>query len=271
MKERSLRDLFHLVKQAIPEEQELVTIPSGTPVRDALLLMQQHNFGQLPVVEGHEVLGTLSYRSFAKVLVKLPEKERDPLSLDVDEFMEDLGFAAITDELTLLLDEFDLKDAMLVGSEGRLQGIVTTIDALRYFYSVASPYVMLREIELAIRALISSCASTAELKECIEKSLRKHYADSGREPPTCLEELTFHDYVMLLRYQGNWDKFQPGFGGSPHTVYAKLEPLPDLRNAVFHFKRDLTVEEYETLRDCRDWLLKRIRKTEARGKDTQNG
>lgn len=263
MKERSLRDLFHLVKQVLPEEQELVTFPPEIPVGEALKVMLAHNFGHVPVVAGNEVLGVFSFRSFAKGVTQLTKKERDPLSLPVEEFLEKLKFAQITDELTALLDEFNSKDAMLVGTENRLQGIVTTIDALQYFYNVASPYVLLREIELAIRELIRASVSDEELKVSIDKSLKEHYKKSGISIPTCLEEMSFNDYVMLLRYQETWEKFKQAFGGTANTVYAKLEPLPNLRNDVFHFKRDLTAEEYDILRDRQDWLLTRIRKIEA--------
>ena len=57
MKEKSLKDLFHRVGQILPEEQELITIPPETTAREALELMQKHNFSQIPVTAGNEVLG----------------------------------------------------------------------------------------------------------------------------------------------------------------------------------------------------------------------
>lgn len=264
MKERSLKDLFHLVKQVLLETQELITFNADKTVAEALSLMYERNLSQVPVVEGSEVLGVFSFRSFSERLSKLPENIQKPLSLPVEEFLEDLKFAGITDELTALLDEFDLKDAVLVGSENRLQGIITTIDALRYFYQVASPYVMLREIELSIRELIRLSVKKGELEKCIDLSLRKHYENSGRPVPDCLEEMTLNDYVMILRYKSTWEKFKFAFGGAANLVYAKLRPLPELRNIVFHFRREITIEEYDLLRDVRDWLLRRIRKLEAR-------
>jgi CBS domain-containing protein len=263
--ERSLRDLFHLVKQVLPETQELVPLSSETPVSKAIELMHKHNFSQVPVVEGNEVLGVFSYRSLANRLALLPEKMRGRvLELSVEEFLEDLKFARITDKLTELLDEFELMDAVLVGSEEHIQGIITTIDALRYFYNVASPYVMLREIELAIRELIRASVTQEELMNCIDKSLRKQKEGSKQPIPTCLEEMTLYEYVIILRRQDTWEKFSQAFGMNRNLVFARLEPLPDLRNDVFHFRREITVDDYEKLRDARDWLLKRITKLEAR-------
>jgi len=271
MKERTLKDLFHRVKQVLPETQELLTFNPEKPVAEALAEMRKGNFSQVPVVEGNEVLGVFSYRSFAEEVTKLPKKERDLLSLPVEVFLEDLKYKQITDELAALLDEFDIKDAVLVGSENRLQGIVTTIDVLRYFYGVASPYVMLREIELATRELIRSYVNEHELKECIDKCLQNKYEQIGRSVPTCLEELSTNDYATLIRFKDNWEKFKRAFGGNRNIVNAKLGQVPILRNVVFHFKREITIEEYDYLRDVRDWLLKRIRKVEASRKIDQNG
>lgn len=269
-KERSLTDLFHRIKQVLPDEQELITFTPDTPVIEAFEIMRKNNISQVPVTEGVEVLGVFSYRSFANGMTCLPENERKDLSLPVEEFLEKLTFAQITDELKDLLDEFDFKDAVLVGSEDRLQGMITSIDALRYFYRIASPFVMIGEIELAIRELIRASVGAEEQKECIKMSLEKHYSSEKRSLPVSLEEMTFSDYVMLLRYKATWKKFEYAFGKNCNLVYAKLRHLPDLRNNIFHFKKEITIEEYDSLRDARDWLLTRIRKVGASKEMRQN-
>jgi len=221
MTERSLKDLFHLIKEVLPETQELVTFPSEMPVKEALEVMRKGNISQVPVIEGDEVLGVFSYRSFAQGSRKLPANHKDILSLPVEEFIEDLKFAQITDELKSLLDEFDLKDAVLVGTPKRPQGIVTVVDALRYFYRVAAPYILIREIELGIRELIRASVSEGGLKDCIEKTLKEFYQEKKLPCPACLEDMTISDYVNILRFKGTWDKFAPAFGENSNIVYTK--------------------------------------------------
>jgi len=271
MDQQSLRDLFHSVGRILPEEQELITIAPDTLVRDALGVMKKHNVSQIPVVTGDELLGVFSYRSFAEGIIRLSERERNICELPVEAFYEDLKFATVSDELAALLDEFELKDAVLIGSESKLQGIVTTIDALRYFYEVASAYVMLGEIELAVRELMRASMNDSELNESIDKCLKKYYEEKSLHLPVSLEEMSFNDYVSILSFKGFWEKFKDTFGGVYSVVQTKLEPLPRLRNEVFHFRRTLTVEDYDILRDVRDWLLKRIKKLEATRKIDRNG
>ncbi len=270
MKEQSLKDLFHRVGRILPEEQELIAVTPATTVRDALDLMKEHNVSQVPIVAGNEVLGVFSYRSFAENVLGLAKKERNLAELPVEAFCEDLEFAQISDELSELIDELELKDAVLIGSENRLRGIVTIADALRYFYGVASAYVILREIELAIRELIRSCVNDEELMEYVNRCLRKSYEERSLRVPCGLVEMSFQDYVTILGFRGSWEKFKDAFGLVPSMAQAKLAPLPDLRNNVFHFRRELTAGEYDTLRDARDWLLKRIRLVEASRKIEPN-
>jgi len=130
---------------------------------------------------------------------------------------------------------------------------------------------MLGEIELAIRELMRASLNNLELRECIDKCLRKHYEETSQRVPLSLEEMSFNDYVSILGFKGFWEEFKDAFGGVYSVVQTKLESLPRLRNEVFHFRRDLTVGDYDTLRDVRDWLLKRIKKLEAGRKIDKSG
>ena len=266
-RERSLQDLFVLIKQVLPDEQVLEKFSPETPVLEALRFMQEKNFSQVPVMEGRQLLGVFSYRSFAMGVMDYNKTPNiDPLKLNVEDFLEKLRFCQISDELEELLDEFELKDAVLVGTEQNVQGIVTVTDALRYFYEVASEYVILREIELAVRELLRTCLDDVGLAECIEKSVKKHYLEMNLEVPSRLEELSLSDYVSILCRGDTWEKFQRTFGSDRRVVNAKLQPIPDLRNDIFHFKRKITVEEFEKLRQVRDWLIRKINIVEARRK-----
>ena len=80
MRERSLRDLFHLIKKVLPDEQEPIIFHPETPVSEALSVMREKNFSLGPVLAGKEVLGVFSYRSFAEGIVKLPVGEQKPLA-----------------------------------------------------------------------------------------------------------------------------------------------------------------------------------------------
>jgi hypothetical protein len=103
------------------------------------------------------------------------------------------------------------------------------MDFLRYLYWVASPFVMLSEIELGLRALIRLAVAEADLMACIRNSLSQFY---GENLPKTLEEMTFDNYKILLTNSNNWPHFQPVFGGTRRTS-AKLKEVGEIRNDLF--------------------------------------
>jgi hypothetical protein len=97
----------------------------------------------------------------------------------------------------------------------------------------------------------------------VSRSVWRSITGNDRALPTVLEDLSFSDYVNILRYKGTWSHFKDQFGGTAESTYTRLKGLPDLRNDVFHFKREIQIDEYHDLIACRNWLLKRIKKLEA--------
>jgi CBS domain-containing protein len=260
--EKSLTDIFHRLNSVLPDEQQVEVIGPAVPVSEALAIMADKNYSQLPVVEGREVLGVFSYRSFARGLRRMASRKVNPMDMLVDEFVEKIQFARVTDEFVAFFDHLDRDDAVIAGEPDRLQGIVSAMDVLRYLYRVASPFVMIAEIELALRELIRLAVDENTLRECIQNSLKDIYKD--RSLPTCLEEMQFGDYVVLVGDGRNWLHFEPVFRGDRNRTRAMLDEVRELRNTTFHFKHELSVEEYEALSSCRDWILRKIRSVEER-------
>ena len=263
----SVARLFHRLNRVLPEDQVVVKVSPGETVAEALRRMKKGKFSQLPVVEGDEVLGVFSYRSLTEGLLRLKKHKGDIAMLPVEEFIEKSHFARVTDEFITVFEHLDRDNAVLVGEPDRLQGIVTVMDVLRYLYGVASPFVLVAEIELALRALISLSVQGDLLVSCVKASLSSKY--EGEKIPNTLIEMEFNDYIQLVGHGDNWKYFAPIFGGMRETVRAKLEEIRDLRNDVFHFKRELTWDDHEKLAQHREWVLLKARKADARLKGGQ--
>lgn len=254
---------FHMVDRLL-EGQEPLTVPPGTPAREAIRIMRQSNRAQLPVVEGKTVLGLFTYRAFALEVVKLANSKIDPVSLPVEEFLsdEEPAYARLTDEFSALVRTLDRREAVVVSGPTDLLAVLTPMDVLRYLHNVANAFVLLEEIEHALRKLIRAALPTSDaLKKCVENALSAKYKPD--KLPRQIEEMTFDDYVGLLRDGRNWASFEPIFINRDMTR-AKLESARDLRNVVFHFRRELSVDDHEQLSGCRNWLLLKIRIEQAR-------
>jgi CBS domain-containing protein len=261
---RSVAEIFHRLNRVLPDDQCMVTVTPTTKVSEALKLMKKGGFSQLPVVEGKAVLGIVSFKSVAEGVVRMGKSKNEPADMPVEEFIEKVQFARVTDEFDTIFDWLDRDNAVLVGEPDRLQGIVTAMDVLRYLYGVANHYVLIAEIELALRALIAIAVQGEVLTECAKRSLGSKYEEG--HIPTSLSEMEFNDYIQLVGHGENWKLFAPVFGGMRETTRTKLEEIRDLRNDIFHFRRELTWEDHEKLVEHRDWMLLKARKADARQK-----
>jgi predicted transcriptional regulator len=262
---RSVTRLFHRLNSVLPIDQEIISVLPETPVQEALDILGKHGFSQLPVMVNSQVLGLFSYRSFLQAVITLSgdakNQKFNPREMFVEDCIDRPTYARVSDEFRAWFDAIDKQDAVLVGDPNRLQGIVTAMDILRYLYGVASPFVLIAEIELSLRALIHLSVDQDKLVACAKTCL-KHYAEGNL--PTDLEHMTFNDYVQIIGDGRNWDHFQPIFKGDRVRTRAKLEQARDLRNDVFHFRREITAEDYETLSALRDWMLLKATAAEAR-------
>jgi CBS domain-containing protein len=258
---RLLTRLFHRVNSVIPEDQEVATVGPQMTVAEALVLLQRNRFSQVAVVRGAEVLGSFSYRSFTRAAIRLQQQQHRLEELPVEEFMEDLDTVHATSELASIFDALDRDDAVLIGAPDNLQAIVTPMDVMRYLYRLAEPYVQLGEIERSLRMVVVASVDSQELSECAHRALAPAYQAREADLPTQAEAMTLGELVSIVRDSRNWPHFEPLLGSRRELVAARLSPLPELRNDVFHFRRELTDEDREKITVARNWLLGKLRGT----------
>lgn len=262
----SLVASFHRVLSLIPDEQQLKAIPPEMRVSDALKLMQDTHYSQLPVVAGNAVLGVFSYRSFsAKVIAKQKSSKESIGELPVEDFLEDFEYVYPFEDWNRVLRYLNQDDAFFVGNRSDLDGLVTTMDMLGYFQKIANPFIMIAEIELSLRQIIHASIDDALLDEAIERSLRTAYPEG--EIPTELKRMTFDNYVQIISNGENWPYFESMFGTHPRTkkqTIHKLKQLGEWRNIIFHFRRRLQGWELTILAEHREWLHRRVQAFEGR-------
>jgi hypothetical protein len=184
--------------------------------------------------------------------------------LPVDEFVEQFQFVQPSDNWESILKYLDREDGVLVGHRDRLDGILTPMDVLSYLHRIASPFVMLAEIELSLRRIIIACVSDDELRTCILNSLPSKYSQG--DLPASLSEMTFNDYVQIIGDRSNWSHFTKVFGSGDwqrKTTTQRLRQVGELRNEVFHFRREIVSQDLETLSARRDWLQMKARAFEG--------
>jgi hypothetical protein len=252
---------FHEVGNVFPGEVSILTIPPQTTVGKALKIMLEKRFSQLPVVENGEVIGVFSLWSVAQHLCSSRSNrvQKEFNNLEVGELLELLPRVKVTDGIDFILNLLERHDALILDSPHGPQAVVTASDILSYYYKIARSYILLQEIELALRNLIAICAPGEELQACIGCALAKHYQGRNMAVPTGLEEMSFDDYRAIITCLSNWPIFESLFGRNRDFVSARLERVRDIRNRVFHFRSDIDFLDHQHLASSRDWLLGKLK------------
>ena len=144
---------------------------------------------------------------------------------------------------------------LIVGNQSKLIGLISSTDVLNYLNKITSPFILIGEIERAIRIILSVSIPKAELLELVKITLAKSY--EPEDIPTSLKEMSFNDYKQIICYGDAWHFFEKVFGPNRHhrnRTRTKLEEIRDIRNIVFHFKMEITQDELQKLQDYRIWI-----------------
>jgi cystathionine beta-synthase len=73
-----------VVREKVRRTEQLVSMPLGASVQDAVNLMREHDISQVPVIEGGEVVGGISEARILDILVRDPNAKSKPVA----EYME---------------------------------------------------------------------------------------------------------------------------------------------------------------------------------------
>lgn len=264
----AVTDIFKQINNVIPKDWDLekIRVDPYTSVEDAFELMERHKYSQLSIMVGDEVLGFFSYQSFVKRLLKNLDNNIDFKQLPVEEFLDKPKYLQIYDEISQLLELLENDEVAFIGLSNRLQAVITSFDAARFLHSISYPFILLSEMELALRNLIMACITDMQLHECIRVCFSEKY--KKRRLPSSLDEMTYAEYIIMLRHEDNWPYFKDAFGGEGEwfksRALTRLDEIRELRNIVFHFKRELTPDEQQKLIENREWMLRRARSITVR-------
>jgi predicted transcriptional regulator len=273
LSERGLASEFHQVNRVLPKDQDLLRLEPRRPVRDAMAELRDREYSQAPVISNGIVIGVFSFRAFAEevgelALLEWNQRRCAPGDLEVRDCLEDFQFARVTDELSSVFDALDRDNGVLVGAPDRLIGILTPMDVLRYFHEIASPFVLMSEIEIALRRLIKDALSDEAIAEAAKECLADAY--NNRDVPTTLEAMTLGDYESLIGFGKTWPSFQHVFGSNRIHTKTRLAEIGGIRNDLFHFRQRMEPKIRRQLSMHRNWCLARMKMLEAQGRKEQS-
>ncbi|AGZ44200.1 hypothetical protein [Actinoplanes friuliensis] len=74
-----------------------------------------------------------------------------------------------------------------------------------------------------------------------------------------LEDLTLYEQIQVATHPESYGKiFTKTLGGSRQIACSVLGQLSEIRNKVFHFRDELTLEELDSVLAARVWLHRKM-------------
>ena len=221
------------------------TVTRDSTVAEAVTQMMYHRFSQLPVTQDlRRIDGIISWRSIGvarskkdaadcKFVRDCLDKEYSTVSLDTP--LLDAVEKIVRNEVVLVL-----------ASDNRITGIVTTTDLSEKYHELAGPFLLLQEIEDRLRLLIDGAFSKQEM------AVAKDPRDDKREIEEAAD-LSFGEYIRLLEATENWSRLKLALD---RRVFVELlHDVREVRNEIMHFSPDdLSSENLDKIEKLRKLL-----------------
>lgn len=225
----SADDVLKHRTRAAPDDP--VTIHVDDTIRDAMEVMLEREFDQLPVVSDRGVEGAITFKSIAKYVKSMDEPRVGETSVAVA-IDRNPAFVDPDRDIFELFDTFAADDFVLIGDPDGVDGLLTQYDIFHFLEYQVEPILKIGEIEECLRRLIRA---VDDLDDRIEETFadRTEY-DSGYDPPERVENFTFDEYRMFVGR--NLDGLPDRLARERGTVERLLEDVRDIRNALFHFR-----------------------------------
>jgi len=282
------------VDQLISEHQKLITVSRDASIKAALELMIEHDFNQLPVVAPNQtLLGMVTgdsilraMKNFGTTVDRLQvahamiTADKHFLDDDLFELLDDLR-----DEYAVVIVDGDDKAVGVVTSydtteyfRRRAQDMMYVEDiesALKEYISSAFTNAQ-DELDEAARAaaVLEATNSDAEARKQFNKALGHYLSAAGiggnnldanqakaifdehfsKPVPKVFEELSLGEFNQMLLHDSTWPKVSSIFSLDKKDVFRLLDDVRRTRNALFHFRGEITPNERDQLQFCADWL-----------------
>ena len=209
-------------------------VDPDSPLHAATTLMLLNDYSQLPVTKNRrKIQGMISWESIGSRLSSgvecglvrhcmNPEVKEARLGSPLLDAVSDIakhGYTLVRDDTNLIV------------------GIVTTSDLSREFFDLASPFLLIGEIEKYLHAIVQGRFTVEELQRVLPEGLTA----SGTA------DLTLGGYCRLLSTEENWRKL--GLSFNRKEFIERLEAVRAVRNDIMHFRPDgLDPQDLEPLR-----------------------
>lgn len=219
-----------------------ITVSRDATVSNALEIMLENDFDQLPVVQDGNVVGAVTYKSIARLAKSVPDADLGDMTI-----MGALISPTYADkdrDVFELFETFAVEEFVLVGDREEMDGIITRYDVFYFLKDQFEPFIMIGDIERNLRTIFRK-----ELPD-VETRIQETFAPRADEDPSysipeSLGHFNFEEYKRFIVV--NNDALPTELQQDRDFVLKLLEGVRQNRNALFHFRAEVNEIDYEII------------------------
>lgn len=230
---------------------DIVEVDETTAIADAIRTMAESGTDYVAVTQG----GRLRVFALRKLLSIADDVDSPVLREAVAPWSVPVEYCQLDDPIDRIVERIRRLGAVATGSPEATSGVLTTGEVLRQLAEAAEPFLIVADIELALRAAIQTMLPPESRVEKLDALLRD--ADGKPRGVASLDDLSMGDYQTLILSRDLWPRFEVVFQNRS-ILKSKLTKVVRLRNRLFHFRGRLSPADLTFLRDERDWVRERV-------------
>jgi CBS domain-containing protein len=282
------------LEELLSTDQRLRTVYLHDSVQQAINLMHQHSYDQLPVVDKDGKTSLKQVVTFDTILQAVRSFNTKPESLHVRDVARAVRTYAADADLLATLDDIQRENfALIVDENDVLTGIVTTADTTVFFREYAQDLMQIEGIESRMKEAITAlyAGNDAGLESAVEAvtdraadirkkfpvAIRGYLEKAGLKAPVTgndealaeaekqlalpkpgkeFERLSFDEFTEVLLGHPNAPKLTQSSG--VNELRGLLQQVRDARNKLAHFRGELSAEERRTIQFASEWLERNL-------------
>lgn len=199
------------------------SVAADASLDEAVTRMLLNDYSQLAVLSGPRTLrGAVTWQSIARArhanakaglaesIVPATEVRYDQDLLEILPTLVDKQFVFVRDQTN------------------SVAGIVTTADVVLAYRDLATPFLLIGELDQLLRWLISRTVTIKDVVACCD-------GDGARRIES-FDDLAFGDYLRVLEVPANWGKL--GWALDRAVFVKRLDEIREIRNDIMHFNPD---------------------------------
>jgi CBS domain-containing protein len=200
----------------------VAAVSRDASITEALTTMLLDDYSQLAVLSGpRQLVGAVTWKSIAEARNVTAEATLRDALVGAEPVSYDRDLREILPELQ------ETGYVFVKGATNTIDGIVTTTDVVGLYGEVEEPFLLLGELDLALRAVVVATFTPREINAL---------CNPDGDADAAVDKLSFGDYQRVLENPGCWG--QIGWALDRGVFMRRLEEIREFRNDFMHYNPD---------------------------------